>query len=311
MGVGVGLGIADFPFSSATAFWKWVELCEEGGIDSLWQTDRLVSHQPFLECISTMAAIAGATERIKFGMNVCSVALRDPLVTAKQCATIDYLSNGRLLPAFGVGSRDAADWEATGRSFKGVGKKVDEALEIISRLWAEDSVTFDGEHYQYSNAHISPRPVQKRFPLWIGGSSKPAIRRTARFGTGWQAGRETPAEVAPVIVAIKEAATEKGRSIDHDHFGSGFFFRFGKWEEACVETRVAAYAKRTPPRDPRQSWAVGDAGAILSRLQEYVDAGIYKFVLRPIGDGDEELMAQTQRLADEVIPQAIKLTPNS
>lgn len=311
MGVSVGLGIADFPFSSAKAFWQWVALCEEGGIDSLWQSDRLVSHQPFLECISTMAAISGATERIKFGMNVCSIALRDPLVTAKQCATIDYLSGGRLLPAFGIGSRDAADWDASGRSFKGVGKKVDEALEIISRLWTEDSVTFEGEHYQYSNAHISPRPVQKRFPLWVGGSSKPAIRRTAQFGTGWQAGRETPAEVAPVIIAIKEAAVERGRPIDHDHFGSGFFFRFGTWDEPCVENRVAAYIKRTPPRDPRQSWAVGNPGDILSRLQEYVDAGIYKFVLRPIGDGDDELMAQTQRLADDVITEAVKLSPRT
>jgi probable F420-dependent oxidoreductase len=309
MGVGVGLGIADFPFSSANAFWKWVALCEEGGIDSLWQTDRLVSHQPFLECLSTMAAIAGATERIKFGMSVCSVALRDPLVTAKQCATIDYLSNGRLLPAFGVGSRDAADWSATGRTFKGVGKQVDEALEIISRLWSEDSVTFAGEHYQYTDAYISPRPVQKRFPLWIGGSSKPAIRRTARFGTGWQAGRETPAEVAPAIVAIKEAAAEQGRSIDHDHFGTGFFFRFGKWDEECVAQRVAAYAKRTPPRDPTKSWAVGDAADILARIREYVDAGVYKFVLRPIGDGDDELMAQTRMLAQEVIPEAIKFEP--
>lgn len=308
MGVSVGLGIADFPFSSAKTFWQWVELCEEQGIDSLWQTDRLVSRQPFLECISTMAAIAGATERIKFGMNICSVALRDPLVTAKQCATIDYLSNGRLLPAFGVGSGDAPDWQATGRSFKGVGKKVDEALEIISRLWTEDSVTFDGEHYQYSNAHISPRPVQKRFPLWIGGSSRPAIRRTAQFGTGWQAGRETPAEVAPVITAIKEAAVKMGRSIDHDHFGSGFFYRFGRWNEPCVETRVAAYTTRTPPRDLKQSWAVGDAKDILSRLQEFLDAGVYKFVLRPIGDDDGDLMAQTQRLADEVIPEAIKLS---
>ena len=78
-------------------------MCEEGGVDSIWQTDTLVSKEPMLECMTTMAALAGATKKLKFGMNVASVALRDPLVLAKQCATIDVLSNGRILPAFGIG----------------------------------------------------------------------------------------------------------------------------------------------------------------------------------------------------------------
>ncbi|HCO58999.1 MAG TPA: LLM class flavin-dependent oxidoreductase, partial [Porticoccaceae bacterium] len=98
MAIGIGLGMARFPFEKVDNFWRWVRICEDGGVDSLWQTDRLVSEEPFLECISTLAAIAGATKRIKFGMNVASVALRDPLVLAKQSATIDFLSQGRLLP---------------------------------------------------------------------------------------------------------------------------------------------------------------------------------------------------------------------
>ena len=84
MGVAIGLGIADFPFSEAAAYWRWVDLCEEGGVDSLWQTDRLVSPKPILEVMSVMAALAGATKRIKFGMNVASVGLRDPLLLARQ-----------------------------------------------------------------------------------------------------------------------------------------------------------------------------------------------------------------------------------
>ena len=211
MGVGVGLGLAEFPFSKADAFWRWVQLCEEGGVDSLWQTDRLVSAVPFLECLSAMAAIAGATRRIKFGMNVASLGLRDPLVTAKQCATIDYLGNGRLLPAFGVGSAVAPDWPAIGRDFKGSGSVTDEALILIARLWREDKVTFEGRHFRYKDAVIAPKPVQKDLPMWIGGSSKPAIRRTALYGTGWQAGSESPAEVAPVIAAIKAETRAAGR----------------------------------------------------------------------------------------------------
>src|SRR3546814_16515389 len=98
MAVGVGLGLADFPFSGEASFWQWVDLCEDGGVDSLWQTDRLVSTFTHLECMSVMAALAGRTRRIKFGMNVASASLREPLLPAKQCATIHYISGGRLLP---------------------------------------------------------------------------------------------------------------------------------------------------------------------------------------------------------------------
>ena len=102
--VAVGLGLMEFPFDTVAGFWRWVDLCEAGGVDSLWQTDRIVSREPILECMSVMAALAGRTRRIKFGVNVLSLALRDPVLMAKQCATIDVLSEGRLLPAFGIGS---------------------------------------------------------------------------------------------------------------------------------------------------------------------------------------------------------------
>src|SRR5260370_6854298 len=90
----------EFPFSGAADYWRWVDLCEAGGIDSLWQTDRLVSRQPILECMATMAALAGRTRRLRFGMNVVSLALRDPVLLANQCATISVLSEGLLRAAF-------------------------------------------------------------------------------------------------------------------------------------------------------------------------------------------------------------------
>ena len=84
--------------------------------------------------MSAMAALAGATKRLKFGMNVVSVGLRDPLLLAKQCATIDMLSSGRLLPGFGIGNIRAADWLATGADTEGRGRRSNEALEIIARI---------------------------------------------------------------------------------------------------------------------------------------------------------------------------------
>jgi alkanesulfonate monooxygenase SsuD/methylene tetrahydromethanopterin reductase-like flavin-dependent oxidoreductase (luciferase family) len=136
VGVRLGLGLATFPFDDPRAFWRWVELCEGGGVDSLWQTDRLVSREAYLEAMTAMAALAGATERLKFGMNAVTVTLRDPLVLARQCATIDFLSGGRLLPVFGVGNAFAPEWVATGRDPKGRGERANEALELLARLWS-------------------------------------------------------------------------------------------------------------------------------------------------------------------------------
>ena len=176
MTVGIGLGLSNYTFSSAGGYWDWVHMCDDEGVDSIWQTDRLVSREPFLECMSAMAALAGATKKVKFGMNVASLGIRDPLITAKECATIDYLSNGRLLPAFGLGSNRSRDWIASGRATKARGQRMNEALEIMTRLWSEEKVTFEGKHFQYTDATISPRPVQNPLPCWIGGSARARCR---------------------------------------------------------------------------------------------------------------------------------------
>jgi len=302
MGVGVGLSLADFPFSGAQPFWQWVQLCEEGGIDSIWQTDRLVSGQPYLECMSVMAALAGATKRVKFGMNVACLGWREPVLLAKQCATIDLLSSGRLIPAFGVGSPRGPEWRSLGLPAKGIGARIDEALEILRLLWTEDSVDFDGVHYQLTGARIDPKPVQKRLPLWIGGSSEIAVRRTAQLGTGWLAGTSTPGEATGVVAAIKVAAAEAGRSIDEDHFGTGFGFRFGTWDDPVVQ-KAASYYRDLIGLDPTERIAVGGAEEILGRIAEFVKGGVFKFVLRPLGEGDAEVLNQTQRFIDEVQPE--------
>ena len=299
--VAIGLGLMEFPFDGIAGFWRWVDLCEAGGIDSLWQTDRMVSREPILECMSVMSALAGRTRRLKFGVNVLSLAFRDPVLLAKQCATIDVLSEGRLLPAFGIGSPLAPEWRTLNLDTKTRGRKTDEGLEIIRRLWREDEVHFEGVHYRLTGASIAPKPVQPDLPMWIGGSSDAAIRRTGRFGTGWQAGAETPAQVAPVIAGIRAAAAAEGRAIDDDHYGAGIPFRFGRPDDPGLARLFDAYRRRTG-RDPLHYFAIGDATAIVGRVAAYVEAGISKFILRPAARGDEEMLTQTRRLIEEVLP---------
>jgi probable F420-dependent oxidoreductase len=300
MTVAIGLGLMDFPFAGAGDYWRWVDMCEAGGVDSIWQTDRLVSKQPILECMAVMAALAGRTRRLRFGMNVVSLALRDPVLLAKQCATIDVLSEGRLLPAFGIGSPLGPEWTVLDIDTKTRGRRTDESLEIIARLWRQDSVDFEGRHYRLKGASISPKPVQPDLPMWIGGSSDAAIRRTAKYGTGWQGGGETMEDAIRVVAAIKQALPEAGRTIDEDHYGASFPFYFGA-PDATVAKAMDAYAKRTG-RDPYKQFAVGDANTILDRVGQYVAGGVHKFILRPVGSG-EQVITQTRQLIEKVLPQ--------
>ena len=116
MSVRIGLGLAGFPFEGPAGFWRWIDACEESAVDSVWFSERLVSEQPILEPMAALALVAGRTRRLKFGMNAVVLPLRDPLLLAKECATIDYVSGGRLLPVFGVGNDAAPEFRATGRS---------------------------------------------------------------------------------------------------------------------------------------------------------------------------------------------------
>ena len=303
MSIRMGFGVAGFPFSGPGAFFEWIDLLEASATDSIWFSERLVSSQPTLEPMAAMALLAGRTTRLKFGMNAIVLPFRDPLVLAKECATLDYLSDGRLLPVFGVGSDIAPEFRATGSNTVGRGPKSDEMLDIMARLWSDEGpVNYEGTYFHYANAMISPRPKQQPLPIWIGGSSEAAIRRTARVGTGWLAGLQSPAQVRPVVASIRTASAAAGRPLDEDHYGAGFSYRFGSWDEPVAQKAAAQFARIPGAPSSAAYIAVGSAADIVARAREYVEAGISKFVVRPIAEGDAEIMEQTKRLIEEVMP---------
>lgn len=304
MSIRIGFGLLNYPFDNAAAFFRWVELLERGRVDSLWQSDRLISTDPYLESLSALASLCGCTERIKFGMNAIVMPLRDPLVLAKQCATIDFLSNGRLLPMFGVGYPQAAEWAATGRDAEHRGSIANEMFELIARLWNEEAVDFEGRYFKYRNATIAPRPVQQPLPLWIGGTSDAAVKRTARLGTGWIGGIASAAEVRTTIEAIKAEAARVGRRIDDDHFGTSLAYRIGSPEDD--EVRHSPFVKRTgigPGIDVNPLFCIGSTADLVQRLRDYVAAGASKFVLFPLARGEPDMARQTRLVIEQVMPQ--------
>ena len=303
MSIAVGLGLADFPFSDAKAYWRWVALCEDGGVDSIWQTDRLISRRPILECMSTMAALAGATRRIKFGMNVASVGLRDPLLLAKQCATIDMLSEGRLLPAFGIGNVRAT--RVAGDRHRHQGPRPPHQRRV-----GTDLAAVDRRVGRLSMATSISTAVPRSHPGRCrkksrSGSAVPARRRSSAprvsAPVGWPGSKpqRKPRRPSP---PSNEPQRAPSRPIADDHYGASL----SRIASAVGPTRpvartAEAYQARSG-RDPRRAIVAGDNDDIMRRIDDYIAAGASKFILRPIGDDDADILAQTRRLIGETLP---------
>jgi probable F420-dependent oxidoreductase len=300
MKIRIGVGFAGWPFERTQDFWEFVDLVEESGLDSIWLNDRLRNPTPALEPITGLAMVAGRTQRIKFGMSVAVLPVRDPLILAKELATIDFLSDGRMLPAFGLGVDNQAEWLAVGKTSKHRGAMTDEAVPLMRRLWSEDAVTHRGQFYATHELTIQPKPRQQPMPVWFGGRSPAAYRRVARLGDGFLGSYQPPTEVANAIHAIRQAAEEYQRMVPEDHYGTIVPFHFG---DEDISAQIEALVRRINPRVPFESYAAWPtAEALLRCIDAYVAAGVTKFVLRPMISGPA-INDQFARLARLVVPR--------
>jgi len=229
-----------------------------------------------------------------------SRCIAHPVLVRQACATIDVLSEGRLLPAFGIGSPLAPEWRTLNLDTKTRGRKTDEGLEIIRRLWRENRSISPAS----TTICPAPRSCQSRcqpdLPMWIGGSSE---RRSGAPRGLAPAGRRAPRRRPrrAVIAAIRAAAAAEGRAIDDDHYGAGIPFRFGPPNDPGLDRLFEAYRKRTG-RDPSAISRSATREAVVEHIAAYVAAGVSKFILRPAARGDDELLSQTRRLIEEVLP---------
>lgn len=300
----IGVMPGPWPAGSAGAelFWQVVELCERTDIDSLWFNDRLSAPTPVLDPLVAMAAVAARTRRLKFGPSVLVTPFRTPVLLARELASLDHLSGGRLLPAFGVGVEQAREFRAAGVPFHERGRRTDEALTILRLCWAEDAVTFAGAFWRLEGVTVLPRPVQQPLPMWIGGTSEAALRRVGRFGDGWIPSFATPEQVREGIARVQAYADQAGREIPRDHFGVLMNFWLAP-DPAAARTLAAPYVPRGRVDEATldRVTAFGPVALLMERLEAYVRAGASKFVLRPLGPPGG-MLAQLQQLAEEVVP---------
>ena len=300
--IGVGLSGWPFPKKDPAYLWEFIDISEELGLDSIWLSDRVVSPALSLDSMTMMAALAARTRRMKFGNSVLVLPLRNPTLLAKEIATVDFISGGRILPAVGLGTDNPVEFEACGVSMKERAGRTDEAIELMRLLWTQDRVTFQGRYYKTTEATVEPKPVQKPCPpIWIGGRTEAAFRRVGRLGDGWLTAFLGPQEVAYGIGQIRRYAAEAARQVPEDHYGTIISYCLAESREEAARLAEPYLLRRRTDLPVTAYCALGTAEEVAGLIQDYIRAGATKFVLRAACP-PEKTLEQTERAAREVAP---------
>jgi probable F420-dependent oxidoreductase len=215
------------------------------------------------EQITTLAYLAGVTERIRLVTSVMIIPYRNPILTAKMLSTLDMLSKGRLILGAGVGWMEEEFELLDAPPFAERGAVTNEYLEAFIELWTKDDPKFEGKYVNFSNITFLPKPVQKPYPpIWIGGQSKPAIRRAARLGDAWHPVGAIPAtplepeELAENLVLLRDYAEKAGR------------------DPSKIQVSVKAPLYDSGDSSGPRRRFTGSADAVRQDVQTYSDVGV-------------------------------------
>jgi len=277
--IGLGLGTRSVT-NDAGRFAALVDALEGLGFDSLWMSERITGDCP--DPLVGLAFAAGRTSKLKLGTSVQVLPGRNPVLVAKEWATLDRLSGGRALPAFGLGVADPREQQAFGVGRAERAKWFDEALPLIRRLWTEDVVDHDGERFRLAGVSVRPKPLQQPPDVWLGGIAPSELRRVGRLGDGWLPSFCTPDDVARARPVIEATARDHGRAIDPEHWGALVAYSHGPIPDTIA---AALAARRADLDDPSQVIAAGHDG-LRATIERFVEAGTSKFVAVPLAEPD-------------------------
>lgn len=269
IGVAAGAGVAREP----AALFELVDTLEDLGYDSLWVPDVVTT--PTLDPIAALAAAAGRRSKLKLGTHLILPG-RNPVLLAKQLASLDRLSDGRLLLLAVIGLRRPEELAAQGVEAGERTAMLEESLEIMRALWRGEEVTFAGRHHRLDRVSLGVRPIQDPLEIWLGGMVPAALRRCGRLGEGWMPGLCTPAEAAEARATIEAEAERADRHIDTEHFGVNLSFVTERIDD---QVRATIAARRTDV-EAEELVAVGVEG-LVAQVEAFLDVGFSKFVIRP------------------------------
>jgi alkanesulfonate monooxygenase SsuD/methylene tetrahydromethanopterin reductase-like flavin-dependent oxidoreductase (luciferase family) len=277
-GIGVALPSID-AFARGTPVVEVARAAERAGLDHAWVPDHLVFHRPILEATTTLAVVAGATQRIRLGFAILNPILRSPTWLAKQLSTLVALAPGRLLMGVGLGGEYEPEFRAAGVDPSQRGRRLDEALHLLPRLMGGEPVEHTGL-YDVACPGLEPvAPVAP--PVLVGGRGEAALRRAARFGDAWLPMWVDPEQIAEYRERLAGLAEEHGRPAPGVALVA--FVNICA-DRAAGEAEAAELIKRQygMPFERVARWAfVGPVEAIAERLAEYREAGVDGFCLSP------------------------------
>jgi len=281
---------------------------DEWGFTSVWCADRMIipwelhteypysegntfivpPDRPFLEPLTTLAFLAGATERIKLGISVMVLPYRHPIFAAKIATTIDNLSKGRFILGLGVGWM-VEEFEAMNVPFESRGRMSTEEIEIFNALWEEEHSSYQGEFFQFEDIAFFPKPYQQpRTPLWLGGEGRPAQRRAAKYGDSWfpYFVRITPAELQSRYDYVRSQAAELGRDPDAVALN------------ACLPIEV------TPePVEQAEDSLRGTPEQLVEAIARFGKIGVGTLALQFMVPRYPDRVEQIERFAGEALPE--------
>jgi probable F420-dependent oxidoreductase len=301
IGVGVQLG-----FHPPAEQLEMARAIEALGYDSLWCGDHISFHGQYYEALTLLAAYAAVTTRVKLGTGVYLLALRPAALAAKQTATVDQFSGGRLIFGVGVGGENPKEFEVAGVPHRERGARVSEAIDAVRALWRDTPATFRGRFTSFEGVSLDPKPVQRPGPpIWIGGRSDAALARAGRQGDGWISYVVHSSRYAQSLAKIRDAAREAGRSLDGFTPAHLAFVTVGRDREAARATWVRILSRRYNqdfgPLAERYG-IFGDPDQVVDQLSAFVDAGCRYFTISAIADAERQ-REQLETFAAEVLPR--------
>jgi len=287
--------------------WEDVSRIEEMGYDSAWTSEHIFFYFPTFDALTSLAAMAARTSRIRLGTAVLLLPLRPAALAAKEIASVDIISGGRITLGIGVGGEYPKEFEAVGVPVRERGARTDEALRVLKLLYSEDNVRFDGRFTKLDGVTLAPKPTQPGGPpLWVAGRSEAAMRRAGRFGDGYMPYLFSPDRFRDGLGKAREYAERAGRDPSAI---TGAIYQFIALADTYEEGKKAAIEDLS--RRYNQPFekivdryvVMGNADDCARRLADFAEAGVAHFILVPILSTFADFMPQVEAYARDVVPR--------
>ena len=314
------------PFASVHETVRLIVDAERFGYDSAWGNDHItapayVRHDydrppNFYEPLIVFAAASQVTSRIRLGTAVLVLPMREPVYLAKQLATLDQLSGGRIIVGVGAGAyREEFAAIHPDRTAVRRSELVDEGIEALRSLFAEGEASYSGRHVSFRGIEMAPKPVQHPLPIYVGGNSRAVIERVARLGDGWIAASTTASALRAGIAELRERAEAHGRDPGQIDVAPQFICTIARTEEEAVRrfraSRLYVHLRSLSESTLRDVGVegleernlIGSPDHIVDRIGELVEAGVTTLAATSfVSDTPDQMREDMQLFAEEVIP---------